>query len=121
MEGITFILSHRKTNSCCILTAYFETENFTVKKQRTYHDGRISIFDVSINDSKYILINLYNVNTDKEQIDVLRDLFALLKKFDIGSNKHLIMTGDFNLFFNSKLNAACGNPTLKRKYFAKLI
>ena len=113
MEGITFILSHGKTNSCCILTAYFETENFTVKKQRTYH--------VSINDSKYILINLYNVNTDKEQIDVLRDLFALLKKFDIGSNKHLIMTGDFNLFFNSKLNAACGNPTLKRKYFAKLI
>ena len=113
MEGITFILSHGKTNSCCILTAYFETENFTVKKQRTYH--------VSINDSKYILINLYNVNTDKEQIDVLRDLFALLKKLDIGSNKHLIMTGDFNLFFNSKLNAACGNPTLKRKYFAKLI
>ena len=31
------------------------------------------------------------------------------------------MTGDFNLFFNSKLNAACGNPTLKTKSLAKLI
>ena len=31
------------------------------------------------------------------------------------------MVGDFNLFFNSKLGAACGNSTLKRKSLAKLI
>ena len=31
------------------------------------------------------------------------------------------MAGDFNLFFNSKLDAAGGNPTLKRKSLAKLI
>ena len=31
------------------------------------------------------------------------------------------MAGDFNLFFNSKLDAAGGNPTLKRKYLAKII
>ena len=31
------------------------------------------------------------------------------------------MTGDFNLFFNSNLDAAGGNPTIKRKSLAKLI
>ena len=31
------------------------------------------------------------------------------------------MAGDFNLFFNSKLDPAGGNPTLTRKSFAKPI
>ena len=51
----------------------------------------------------------------------MSNLFALLKTFDIDQNKHIIMAGDFNLFFNSKLDAASGNPTLKIKSLAKLI
>ena len=31
------------------------------------------------------------------------------------------MTGGFNLFCNSKLDAVSGNPTLERKSLAKLI
>ena len=46
---------------------------------------------------------------------------ALLKTFDIDPNKHIVMAGDFNLFFNQKLDTAGGNPTLKRKSLAKLI
>ena len=99
---------------------YFRTEKFTIKKQQTDHNSRILILDVSINNSEYILINLYNANTEKEQIKVLSNLSALLKTFDINLNKH-IMAWDFNLFFNSKLDAAGGNPTLKRKSLAKLI
>ena len=45
---------------------------------------------------------------------------GVLKNFTKQTNKHIIMTGDFNLFFNSKLDAAGGNPTLKRKSLAKL-
>ena len=45
-----------------------------------------------------ILINLYNANTEKEQIEVLSNLFALLKTFDINPNKHIIVAGDFNPF-----------------------
>ena len=53
--------SHGKKNSRDVLIAYFGTEEFTVKKQPTD-----LILDVSINDSKYILINLYIANTEKE-------------------------------------------------------
>ena len=98
--------SHGKTNSCGVLIAYFEAEKITVKIQQTNHSGRILILDVSINDSKYILINLFNANTEKDQIEVLSNLFALLKTFHINPNKHIIMNGDFNLFFYSKLDAA---------------
>ena len=65
--------------------------------------------------------NLCNANTEKEQSEVLNNLFALLKTFDINPNKHIIMAGDFDLFFDSKLDAAGGNPTLRRKSLAKLI
>ena len=62
------------------------------------------------------MINVYNANTGKKQIEVLSNLFAQLKTFDINLNKHIIMAGDFNLFFNSKLDAAGGNPTLKGSF-----
>ena len=68
-----------------------------------------------------ILINLYKLNTEKEQIEVLSNLFELLKTFDINPNKHLIMAGDFDLLFNSNLDEAGRNPILKRKYLATFI
>ena len=67
------------------------------------------------------MINLYNANIEKELIEVLNNLFALLKTFDNNPNKHIIMAGDFNLFFNLKLDAAGGNLALKRKSLAKVI
>ena len=40
------------------------------KKQKTDKEGRILILDVSMNDSEYILINLYITPTlKKDQID----------------------------------------------------
>ena len=63
------------------------------------------IRDVAINDSEYILINLYNSDNAKEKIDVLNNIFVLLEKFDTNSKKQLIVAGDFNLFFDSKLDA----------------
>ena len=58
-EDSNFFFSHGKSNSCSVLIAYFGTGTFTVKKQQTDKEGRILILDVSINDSEYILINLY--------------------------------------------------------------
>ena len=58
--------SHGKTNFCGVLTAYLGKETFNVKKQETDKEGRILILHVSFNDSEYILINLYNVYTEKE-------------------------------------------------------
>ena len=64
---------------------------------------------------------MINANTEKDQIQVLSILFSLSKTFDIDPNKQLIMAGYFNIFFNVELDAAGGNPTLKRKSLAKLL
>ena len=113
--------SHGKLNSCGVLIGYFGAGTFIVKKQQTEKEGHILIPDVSINDSKYILINVYNVNTENEQMDVLRSLFELLEEFDISPGKQQVVAGDFNLFFNSKLEVQSGNPTLGNKSLSKLI
>ena len=120
LKGPAFF-SRGKSNSCGVLIAYFGTGTFIVKKQQADKEGRILILDVSIDDSGYILINLYNANTENKQIDVLSSLFELLEEFDISPTKQLVMAGNFDLFFNSKLEAQGGNPTLKKESLAKLI
>ena len=115
--------SHGTTISCGVLTAYFGKETFIVKKQETDKEGCILILDVFVNDyiSEYILINLYNANTEKEQINVFSNMFVLLEKFDINKKSQIIIAGDFNLLFDSKLDVQGENPTIKKKSLSKLI
>ena len=115
---VQFFFSHlnsHQSNSCGVLIAYFGRGTFTVKKQQTDKEGCILILDVSINVSEYILITLYNANTEKEQIDSLSSFFELLEEFYIIRTKQLVMAGDFNLFFNSKLEAKGGKSYLKKE------
>ena len=113
--------SHRKSIFCGVLIAYFGTGTFIVKKQQTDLEGRILILDVSINYSEYILINLYNASNEKEQIDVLSSLSELFQQSNTNPTKQIVTAGNFNLFFDSKLEVQGGNPTLKNKSLATLI
>ena len=67
------------------------------------------------------MLNLYNANTDIEQIGVFSILFELLEEFDTNPTKQILTARDFNLSFDLKLDAQGGNPTLKKKSLAKLI
>ena len=120
-KGTLKVQFFSNSNSCGVLTAYFGTGTFIAKKQQTDKESGILILDVVIDDSEYILINLYNANSEKEQIDVLSILFELLEEFDTNPKKQLVMAGGFNLFFESKLEAQGGNPTLQKKSLTKLI
>ena len=52
---------------------------------------------------------------------ILEELQNLLKKLDISQNKSIIFAGDFNIFFNSKLEAESGKLLLKKKSTVKLV
>ena len=112
--GGNAFFSYGKRNSC-VLISYIGTHNFVVNNPKTDNDGRILILDVTINDVNFVLINLYNANTEMEQVSVLNNLSSLLEKFDV------IFAGDFNLFLNSKFDAKGGKPAIKKKSLAKLI
>ena len=83
--------------------------------------GRILVLVVVIDGTGYLLINLYKGNTEPEQLKILRTLSKILKDFRDISEKNIIFAGDFNLFFDHKLESAGGNPISKKLAVSKLI
>ena len=57
-----------------------------LKKQETDKEGHILVLDICVNDSEYILINLYNAKTKKEKIMI--NIFLLLEMFDINPKNY---------------------------------
>ena len=110
--GANTFFSHGKRNSCRILISYIGTHNFVVNNQKTDHDGRILILDVTINDINFVLINLYNTNKEREQVSILNNLSSLLENVDIILENCLNLARDFNLFLN--LDAKEGKPAIKK-------
>ena len=67
------------------------------------------------------LINIYNANTENKQLSTLSDLSNMLEKIGDINIKNIVFGGNFNQFFEDKLEAQGVNPVLKKKSLAKLI
>ena len=77
------------------------------------------IIEATIEEVPFILVNLYNANTQVEQIKTLCELHLLLDEFLLDDSKNIIVAGDFNLLFDPKLEAFGGSPTLKKNTYFK--
>ena len=69
----------------------------------------------------FILINIFNTNTESEQLETLSDLVSIIDKVKDIQSKNIVLGGDFNVIFNISLESLAGNPCLKKKSIAKLI
>ena len=112
---------HGKSNSCGVLIGFIGNKPFNVKNKISDDNGRILILEVNIDDSEFLLINLYNANTEKEQLSTLDNLNLLLSKIDCIHTKQIIFAGDFNLIFDRRLDAKGGNPVIKKHSLSQLI
>ena len=70
--------SHGTSNSRGVLIAYLGKTSFVPNKQKTDRAGIILILDVMLYGYHYILINLYNANTETEQCQIFNELQNLL-------------------------------------------
>ena len=111
--------SHGKTNSCGVAIDYTEKRSFKLLKKKNDENGRFLILEAMIDDCVFILINLYNPNTGKEQVSTWEKLNLMLQTFDDLENKIIILGGDFNLFLDSVLEAEGGSPVLKKIFCFK--
>ena len=80
------LYSYSTSNSCGVLITFFG-KNRCVNNQTTDKHGQILILDVTVDGSEYILVNIYNANTESEQLKVLNDLSELMKKVNITHRK----------------------------------
>ena len=83
--------------------------------------GRILLLEINIDDRIFVLINIYNANNELDQVKTLTDLSEILECVDNIQNKNIIFVGDFNIIFDSFLDAQGGNPILKKHTVAKTI
>ena len=68
-----------------------------------------------------VLINIYNANTESEQLETHSDLVSTIDKVKDIQSKNIVLGGDFNVTFDISLESLGGNPCLKMKSIAKLI
>ena len=66
--------------------------------------ARILVTEVKIGDSVFVLINIYNANTESEQLHTLNDLLIILETFEDIQNKSIVTGGDFNVILNLSLD-----------------
>ena len=81
-EGQLFF-SHGKTNSCGVAIGFVGKKALNILNIKRDNLGRILVIEVKIDDSVFVLINIYNVNTQPEQLYTLNDLINILETLKI--------------------------------------
>ena len=79
------------------------------------------VIEVKTDDSVSVLINIYNANTEPEQLHTLNDLINILETFEDVQNKSVVLVGDFNVILNPSIDLNGGKPVIKKKTIAKII
>ena len=76
--------------------------------------SRLFLLNVTIDEQNFVLVTLYNANTEKAQLNTINELREMLKCVNNISAKQIILAGDFHLYFDSLPEKQGGNPILKK-------
>ena len=63
---------------------------FTLINKKSDENGQILIIDTKVNDKKFLLVNVYNLNMESEQTKALGTLKNQLEDMDNISDKKII-------------------------------
>ncbi len=82
-------------------TAILFTENSNCKVLRHFNDttGRFQMVSIQNNDTKYLICNIYNPNTEAKQTIFLSKVNDTLKSFPEINEHHITLGGDFNMYY----------------------
>ena len=117
----SMFFAHGTSNSRGVLIAFREGLNYKVLSSHLNDNGRYVILKVEIQSSPFILINYYAPSEEGQQVLILTEIRDILEKIELEKDTQLIWGGDFNCFFDCKLDADGGNPKLKVRSIAKLV
>ena len=101
--------------------SFFGSKSVTITKEVSDNNGRILVLLVKIDDEIYLLVNLYNSNTEPVQFEALHDLETIFFKSNVNEYNHIILLGGFNFFFNASLEATVGIAELKTSTFGQFL
>ena len=96
--------------------------NICVKNKVNHNDGRVLILEATADGSDHLLKNLYNANTEREQLTKIKYLHNLLKSLEDFHDKNMIFEGEFNWIFDKNLESSgAGVPYPKNLLYPGLL
>ena len=78
-----------------------------------HSNRRFIIMNAEIQDSQFLLVNLYAPNTVKEQLDFFSEIKHHIEEFNVDPDNNIIIGGDFNATFKADLDCSGGKPSIK--------
>ena len=113
--------SHREPNSCRVATGFYGSKTIEQTNKISDKSERTLLAEATIDDTVFVLINVYNTSTEQEQLKTLSDLVSILGKVKDIQNKNIVIGGDLNVIFDISRTSLGGNPCLKKKSLEKMI
>ena len=113
--------SHGKTNLCRVAIGFYGSKTIEQINKISDKSGRILLVEATVDDTVFVLINIYNANTESEQLETLLDLVSIIDKVKDIQSKNIVLGGDFNVISDISLECLGGNPCSKKKSITKLI
>lgn len=118
--GGDIVFSHGASNSKGCLIMINKNFDCNIVAVKTDFKGRFIILQLEIQDTLFVLINVYLPNTEKEQLVFYHDLSKVMHKHQITSERNIIMGGDWNIVKSMSLDKSGGAMNFKHKSLEEL-
>ena len=115
------IFSHGTSNSRGVIVAFRHgLEHKMLSDPICDPNGRYIILNMEIQGFPYILVNCYAPSNEQEQIKLFQVIRNHSKNIEPDKDVNLILGGDWNLIFNSSLDAFGGKHALESNSLKQL-
>ena len=90
---------------CGVAVAYVGSKSFFLSNQIADKNGRLLLIEAILDEVKFVLINIYNSNTESQQLLTLTESRRILQNVDDIGNKNMKMgEGGYIIIFTSIQN-----------------
>ena len=112
--GAELIFSHGSPNARGVAILFKKGVDYCIQSKIIDPLGRFIILKVEIEDSLYVLINVYAPNKDKEISKFFNDLLVTIRREELDTEENFIVGGDFNCPLNPVLDKKGGSLTPRK-------
>ena len=117
----SIFFSHGTSDTKCVLIAFREALEIKVKSIFRDKNGRYLILKAIIQNKLIVLVNYYAPNDEGSQISTLSVMNEIINQLELDPNTAIVWGEDFNLIFDTNLDADGGKPQLKVNSLSKLL
>ena len=99
---------HGTNHSRGVLILVKDRLDFKLQSVKVDSEGRYILLEALIQDSPFVLLNIYAPNTSTEQCEFFKKIAEELKSSVTLSDSSLVVGGDFNVIFDQDLDGSGG-------------